>query len=227
MLFLSVLLFFHRNFLLMQSRRFGYYFDYAASTPVDRRVVEAMLPYTMDRFGNPGSLHSYGQQALAALDASRATIANAFGVAFDQVVFTSGATEANNLALLGVVSFWKRMHPAPPFVPRVIVSAIEHESVLAPARYLSQQGIVDLIIVPVDPMGRVDFDFFSHALTAHTIFVSIMAGNNEVGTIQPIERIGAFIREFRQNNSVAYPLFHVDAAQAAAYTPFFINELGV
>ncbi len=211
----------------MRAPHSEYYFDYAASTPVDRRVIEAMLPYASDSFGNPGSLHLYGQHALAALDASRASVADVFGVSFDQVVFTSGATEANNLALLGTVSFWKQANSTSTVIPRIIVSAIEHESVLAPARHLSEQGIVDLVIVPVDRTGRIDFDVFLGALTPQTIFISIMAGNNEVGTLQPIQRIGVTIREFRQNHTASYPLFHVDAAQAVAYMPFFLNELGI
>lgn len=232
------------------------YFDHAASTPVDPRVRDAMMPYLADAYGNPGSLHSFGQEALAAVDRARKTVASALGAGFEEVVFTGSATEANNLALRGTVKGLaarigvgnrRKGHPIKPSVhtsgqtlrPKLVVSAVEHESVLETAKDLERDG-VDVVVLPVDGNGVVDLAALERELDARTVLVSVMAGNNEIGTIQPISKISEIIGNWKlsaqggsasggkiKNYAVAYPLLHVDAVQAFAYLACDVDTLGV
>lgn len=190
------------------------YLDYAATTPVDPRVLRAMHPYFSGQFGNPGSLHAFGQQAIAAIDKSREAIAASVGAEFREVVFTSSATEANNLVLRGVVKRNKIQHP------RIIVSAIEHESVLETARELEREG-VDVVYLPVDKRGVVVVEKLKELLDERTILVSIIHANNEIGSIQPIAEIAAIVKKF------PHIYFHTDAAQALQFFDCDIRNLGV
>lgn len=189
------------------------YLDYASTTPVDPRVLKFMRPYFTLEFGNPGSLHSYGQKAIAAVDKAREVLAGCLGVDFREVVFTGSATEANNLALRGVMQAAREKIKN----PRLIVSAIEHESVLETARALEKEG-VQVVYLPVNKQGIVSTAALRQVLTPETVLVSVMYVNNETGAIQPIAEIGRIIREFRSattyNLLPTYPLFHTDAAQA-------------
>ncbi len=185
------------------------YLDYAASTPLDPRVFEAMEPYFTERFGNPGSLHSFGQEAIAAIDKSREMIAKAIGTDFREIVFTGSATEANNLALRGALKASRDIKN-----PRIIVSSVEHESVLETARDLEKDS-VEVIYLPVDRRGVVDLGRLREALNERTVLVSVMYANNEVGTTQPIAEVAKIIAEFRGKK--AYPYFHSDAAQALQF----------
>ena len=194
------------------------YLDYAATTPIDPRVLRAMEPYFTAKFGNPGSLHGFGQEAIAALDRARETVADALGAGFRDIVFAGSATEANNLAL-GWVG--ERPHFEK---PRIIVSAIEHESVLEAARALEARG-ADLVYLQVDACGLINLADLRAALNEQTVLVSIMYANNEMGAVQPIAEIGKIIREFRGNKK--FPLFHSDAAQAFQYFNCDVRELGV
>ncbi len=221
------------------------YLDYAASTPVDPAVLRAMIPYFSERFGNPGSLHAFGQEAIAAVDRSREMIARALGVDFRQVIFTASATEANNLALRGAVQKFREAHgggkhragrygvsgnvPA----PRIIVSAVEHESVFETARDLERQG-AEVVYVPVNARGIVDLKKMKESLAEDTAIVSMMYANNEIGTIQPISEIAEIIKEFREKRrsqrSVTggqFPVFHTDAAQAFQFLDCDVQGLGV
>lgn len=231
------------------------YLDYAASTPVDPEVFKAMEPYFREKFGNAGSLHSFGQEALSAIDKSRETIAKAIGrpavARFREIIFTGSATEANNLALRGVVKKARSAifenqntdHAHAP--PRIIVSSIEHESVLETAKDLEKDG-VEVIYLPVDKAGVVDLKKLEESLNERTILVSVMYVNNEIGTIEPIFEISRIIRDFRiarlqdckikkgENNSAIcnlqsaiYPLFHTDAVQAFQYLDCDVRKLGV
>lgn len=199
------------------------YLDYAATTPVDPEVLRAMEPYCSERFGNPGSLHSFGQEAIAAVDRSREEIAKAVGADFRQLVFTGSATEANNLAVRGATLAARggRRNLAG---ARIIVSAIEHESVLETAREGERAG-VEVVIVPVDRRGIVDLKKIKENLTAETALVSVMYANNEIGTIQPIAEIARIVRDFRGKN--AYPLFHTDAVQAFQFLDCDADRLGM
>ncbi len=227
------------------------YLDYAATTPVDPEVFKAMKPYFSDKFGNPGSLHYAGQEAIAALDYSRETIARSIGADFREIIFTSSATEANNLALRGIVKQFSKKEK-----PQIIISSIEHESVLETARDLERQG-VEVIYLPVDRKGSVDLKKLRASLNERTVLVSIMYANNETGVIQPISEISRIIRNFRNSKSQTsnpkqslnkkdqtpkqklefgawnlefskgYPLLHTDSSQAFQYLDCNVNNLGV
>jgi cysteine desulfurase len=189
------------------------YFDHAATTPVRREVVDAMLPFMTESFGNPSSAHAFGRVARAALDDAHDRLATALGVEAREVVFTSGGTEANNLALKGAA--WAgKAHGH-----RIVTSSIEHHAVGHALRYLEKFGF-EVVELPVDRYGRVDPDELERAITDRTILVSIMLANNEVGTIQPIARI---VEKVRAHKGV---LLHVDAVQAAPYVELQLDQLG-
>lgn len=203
------------------------YFDYAASTPVDPRVLRAMKPYFRNEFGNPGSLHSFGQKAIAAVDASREKLGKLIGAAhFREIIFTASATEANNLAFRGAVEFYKKHHPHVAR-PRIVISSIEHESILETAKALEESG-VEVIRLPVNKEGVVDIVSLKEALNEDTVVVSVMHVNNEVGTVQPLREIKFMIDAFRKNSlHPEYPLFHTDAAQSFPYLYCDVELLGV
>lgn len=189
------------------------YLDYAATTPVDPRVAAAMAPYLTERFGNASSVHSFGQEAREAVERARAQIAAALGAAPDEVVFTSGATEADNFALFGAAEARRERGR------HVVVSAVEHHAVLEPAHVLAARGF-EVTVLPVDGAGRVDPDAVRRALRPDTILVSVMHANNEIGTIQPVAEIGRLTRE----RGVC---FHCDAAQTFGLLPTDVDALGV
>ncbi|MBF0304972.1 MAG: cysteine desulfurase [Alphaproteobacteria bacterium] len=192
----------------------GIYLDYQASTPLDPRVTEAMAPYWTEFCGNAHSgEHAFGWAADEAVEDARARVAGLVGADPDEIVFTSGATEANNLALLGMA------RAAAPERRKVVVSAIEHKSVLAAARALTEEGF-DLTVVPVGPDGVVDRGALASAVDSRTAVVSVMAVNNEVGTSQPLRHIADACDE-------AGAPFHVDAAQAMAFLPIDVVGTGI
>jgi cysteine desulfurase len=195
------------------------YLDYAASTPVDPRVLKVMRPYFEKDYGNPGSLHSFGQAALAAVDAARENVAAALKAEFREIIFTGSATEANNLALRGAVAAFRKNFPER--LPQVIVSGVEHESVLATARDLEAAGVY-IVIIPAGKNGRVALKDVVAALSPDTALVSIMHGNNETGAVMPIEEIAKAVAAFRGAGS--WPLFHTDAAQTLQFLP--VEEAG-
>ena len=196
------------------------YFDHAASTPLRPEVKKAMEPYYTKRFGNPSSLHFFGQEGIAAIDHARDIVAKAVGAAFREVIFTGSATEANNLALRGVVRGARGIIAK----PRIIISAIEHESILETARDLERDG-AELIVIPVDSRGVVDVRRLEESLNERTVVVSVMYVNNEIGTVQPIQKIAHIISKFKKE--AQYPLFHTDAVQAFNYFECDVNTLGV
>jgi len=189
------------------------YLDYAATTPVRKEVVKAMMPYFDVKFGNPGSLHSFGQEAMAAVDGARERIAQIFECDFRGVLFCGSATEANNLVIRSTVNNWKEEKK-----PRIIISVIEHESILETARVLEREGKIELILLSVDQEGIVSLKQLKQVLTKNTALVSIMYVNNEVGSMQPIQEIAKIISDFKKEiHSDFYPLFHTDAVQAFSY----------
>ena len=189
------------------------YLDYNATTPVAPEVAEAIRPFLHEAFGNPSSSHVYGQVARQAVLDARQQVAELIGATAPEMVFTGCATEANNLALLGVARALKdtKRH--------LVVGAIEHPAVMAPARYLEEQGW-ELTVIPVDRYGRVSPDDVARALRPDTALVSIMHANNEVGTIQPIAEIARITREHGV-------LLHTDAAQSAGKIAVDVDALGV
>jgi len=189
------------------------YFDYAATTPCDPEVVAAMLPYFSERFGNPGSMHAFGQETKGAVEESRERIASFLGAAPGEIVFTSGGTESNNMAVKGV-AYARRGKGN-----HIITSTIEHHAVLEPGHFLEKEGF-EVTILPVDGDGRVDPDDVRRAITDKTILISIMHANNEIGTIQPLAEIGKIARE-------RGVYFHTDAVQTLGHLPFTVNDLNV
>ncbi|MEM5829715.1 MAG: cysteine desulfurase NifS [Candidatus Aenigmatarchaeota archaeon] len=189
------------------------YMDYAATTPVDPRVLKAMLPYFSKKFGNSMSLHSFGQEAKRALEDSREKVAKLMNAKNGKVVFTSSATEANNFALKGI-AFANRDKGN-----HIIVSAIEHHCILEAARWLETQGF-QVTYLPVDKYGLVNPEDVENAIRKDTILVSIMHANNEIGTIEPIEEIGKICRR-----KGVY--FHTDAAQSYGKIPVDVEKMKV
>jgi cysteine desulfurase len=189
------------------------YLDYNASTPIDPAVAAAMRPFLHDHFGNPSSGHWAAVGAKAALEEARGQVAALLGAESDEVVFTSGGSEANNLALKGVA--WALRAKG----KHIITSAVEHPAIVAPCRFLEQQGF-KVSVVPVDCFGRIDPDDVARAITARTVLISIMHANNEVGTIQPIAEASRIAREHGI-------LFHTDAAQSVGKVATDVNGLGV
>ncbi len=197
------------------------YLDYAASTPVDPGVLAAMMPYLKQEYGNPSSLHSFGQKAAVALERSRVLAARFLGCDANEIVFVSGATEANNLAIRGVVRSFGAAHGKQTVKPHVITSAIEHESVLAPIQKLEKEGIIEATYISVDRQGLVNSEDVEKAIKENTVLVSVQYANSEIGTVQPIIEIGRVIREKKKSSIV----FHVDAVQAANFLDCNVETL--
>jgi cysteine desulfurase len=189
------------------------YLDYNASTPVDPAVAAVMKPLLADDFGNPSSGHWAAAPAKAALEKARGQVATLLGCEEDEIVFTSGGSEANNLAIKG--TYFALKHK----VAHIITTAIEHPAVLAPCRFIEQLG-GSVTYLPVDRTGRVDPEDVRRAVTPQTILISVMHANNEVGTIQPIDEIGVIAREHGIR-------FHTDAAQSVGKIPTKVDELRV
>jgi cysteine desulfurase len=189
------------------------YLDYNASTPIDPAVAAAMRPFLLEAYGNPSSGHWAATPAKAALDRAREQVAALLGAAPDEIVFTSGGSEANNLAIKGTYFAAKRGNA------HIITSTIEHPAVLAPCRFIEQLG-GSVTYLPVDRTGLIDPEDVRRAITPQTLLISVMHANNEVGTVQPLPEIGAIARQHGIR-------FHTDAAQSVGKIPTRVDELGV
>ena len=216
------------------------YFDYAATTPIDAEVLKAMQPYLKGEFGNPSSLHQWGQRVSLAVDGARKQVVDFLNCRQDEIIFTGSATEADNLAILGVVKVVLRGQAQKK--PHIITTKIEHPAVLEAFRALEQEG-VETTYLGVDRDGRVRIEDIEKAIKPNTILVSVMYVNNEIGVIQPIAEIGKIVANFRNSkseilnskqiqnsnvqNSKQYPVFHCDAVQAINYLDCNVNSLGV
>ena len=204
------------------------YLDHAATTALDPRVFAAMQPYFSDVYGNPSSFHSVGLEAKKAVSAARKTIAALLHGHEEEVLFTSGGTESDNLAVVGVPRAAKKALVTkfgPDVKPHVITSAIEHHAVLEPLLHAQKMGEIELTVVPVDREGLVSPKDIEAALTERTVLVSIMLANNEIGTIQPVADIGRVLLAWRKTHATAYPYFHSDACQAAEYLDLNVELL--
>ena len=189
------------------------YLDYASTTPVHPLVRQAMEPYLQHEFGNPSSLSPLGRRAAAAVERARAQVASVLGCHDDEVIFTSGGSESDNLALKGVArAFPGKRH--------LVTTTIEHSAVLGAARDLKEHGGVDVTCVPVDEQGIVDAAAIAAAIRPETFLVSVMLANNEIGTLQPVAELGRLARE-------RGVLMHTDAVQAAGLLPLDVESLGV
>ncbi|MEM3089496.1 MAG: cysteine desulfurase family protein [Candidatus Nitrosotenuis sp.] len=185
------------------------YLDHAASTPMNEEVIQEMMPYLKENFGNPSSIHRLGRVAAKALDSARKRIADLINASPDEILLTSGGTESNNPALFGMVHQGQRL----------ITSSIEHDAVLEPCKKLQRLGC-DVVYLPVDSSGMVDLDALRNSITNDTALVSIMYANNEVGTVQPVDEIA---RICRQHNVP----FHSDAVQAVGKIKVDVKESGI
>lgn len=189
------------------------YMDHSATTPVDAEVFQAMIPYYNDRFGNASSVYALGQISRKAVEEARENVASLFNATPEEIIFTSGGTEADNQAIIGyMTAHAQRGH-------HIITSAIEHHAVLETCAYLEKQGFV-VTILPVDENGVVQPAFLKEALRPDTSLVSIMHANNEVGTIQPIRELAALTHE-------AGAIFHTDAVQTAGKIPVDVIDMGI
>lgn len=191
----------------IQNKKPVIYFDYNATTPLDERVFEEMRPFFLQTYGNPSSIHQIGRQARVHLDEARERAAKTLGCKPVEIVFTSGGTESNNLAIFGIARLLKNKGN------HIITSSIEHHAVLNCCEYLAKYEGFELTYLPVDNEGRVNPDDVKRAIRKETILVSVMAANNEIGTIQPITEIGAICRQ-------TGVVFHTDAAQWFGKEPF-------
>ncbi|SDD70396.1 cysteine desulfurase family protein [Kordiimonas lacus] len=190
------------------------YLDYQATTPMDERVLDAMMPYLTSKFGNPhSSTHRFGWEAEAALDIAREQVAEVIGADAGEIYFTSGATEANNLALKGIMDVWGRKKP------HLVTVVTEHKCVLEAAKAVERAGY-RVTYLPVRPNGLIDLDQLAEAVTDETALVSVMAVNNEIGVIQPMADIGAICR-------AKGALFHTDAAQGFGKITLDVNAMNI
>jgi cysteine desulfurase len=194
------------------------YLDNSATTPVDKRVVEWMLPYLTGKFGNASSIHFYGQEARAAIDKARHQVAEVINARPNEIVFTSGGTEANNLAVRGLLEANEK-HGR-----HIITSQIEHSAVKEVCEDLEKRG-VEVTYLPVYENGLVRIEDVKNAIREDTILISIMTANNEIGTIQPVEEIGRLVRELRESGGKKI-WFHTDAVQAVGKMPVDVEEFG-
>lgn len=189
------------------------YLDYAATTPCDPEVLEAMKPYFTEKFGNPSSIHSFGQEAKKGMEDSRQVLADFLGAKPEEIVFTSGGTESNNFAIFGVSSALAKKGN------HIITSNIEHHAIIEPCKALEKHGC-SITYVKVDKDGIVDPQEVKKAITDKTVLISIMQANNEIGVIQPISEIGRIAKE----KGIA---FHTDAVQTVGHIPVNVNDLNV
>jgi len=189
------------------------YLDHAATTTTDPEVIKAMLPYFTDRFGNPSSIHTFGQEGKAAIEEVREKIASLLGAKPEEIIFTSGGTESNNFALKGAA--YANEHKG----DHIITSSIEHHAVIEPCKFLEKRGF-KITYLPVDKEGLVNPEDVKKTITDKTILISVMHANNEIGTIEPIAEIGRIAEE-----KEIY--FHTDAVQTFGHLPINVDELNV
>jgi cysteine desulfurase len=200
------------------------YFDHAATTPVDPSVLKAMQPYFSQKFGNPSSLHSFGQEAAKAVEEARIKVAKFLGADSNEIIFTSGATESDNLAVIGLARAMKAKGGR-----RIITSSIEHPAVKETCQALKKEGF-EIIELPVNSAGLVLIETLKKDITPNTFLVTIMYVNNEIGSLQPIPEIGQYLAELNQQRAsegMNKIYFHTDAVQAVNLFDCRINYLGV
>ncbi len=193
------------------------YLDNSATTPIDKKVVEAMLPFLTEKFGNASSIHFFGQQARSAVDQARHQVADIINARPNEIVFTSGGTEANNLAIRGLLEANEK------YGKHIITSAIEHSAVREVCQDLEKRGY-EVTYLPVYADGIVKIEDVENAVREDTILISVMTANNEIGTIQPVEEIGKLLRKIREDGRKLW--FHTDAVQAVGKIKVDVEEIG-
>ncbi len=201
------------------------YLDYAAFAPIDKGVLKEMLPYFDKKYGNASSMHESGRKSKHFIEEARGKIAGTIGANKDEIIFTGSGTESDNLAIVGIA----RAHRAEG--NHIIISAIEHKAVLEAAKQLKKEGF-EITILPVDKYGVINIEECIKLITSKTILISVMYVNNEIGTIEPIQKLGNAIKSWRQEKvgkygHAEYPLFHTDACQAVNLLSLDVKKLGV
>lgn len=204
------------------------YLDYAATTPLDEDVFKVMMPYFKDNFGNPMSIHSLGRTALEAVDKARSQVADFLNCDSSEIIFTSGATESNNLAIKGVVEKYLSENRGDK-KPHIITTSFEHHCVLTSIQSLERSGKIEATYLPIYKDGIIKTSDVKKAIKSNTILVSVMYVNNEIGTVQPIEKIGSLIKKINSKipNTKYKILFHTDATQAINYFDCNVKEINV
>lgn len=193
------------------------YMDYSATTPVDKEVIDEMAPYFGKYFGNPSSIHSFGRDAYDAIEKSRSKIADILNADADEIIFTSGGTESDNLGIMGVAYLNKDKRKRKG--NNIITSSIEHPAVLETCKYLEKQGF-NIKYLPVDKYGLIRIEDLEEAISKDTFLITIMYANNEIGTIEPINEIGKIANKYDV-------LFHTDGVQAVCKTPIDVKKLNI
>ncbi len=197
------------------------YLDHAATTPLDPRVLEAMLPYLKEEYGNPSSFHTLGKDAKDAIDDARLRLANILHARQDEILFTSGGTESDNMAVLGYARANQKDGK------HLITSAIEHHAVLEAMMHLEKKEGFEVTYLSPDKFGVITPEQVAQAFREDTILISIMYANNEIGTIEPIAEIGNVIQKYRQAAGRAWPVFHTDACQVTGFLDLNVEKLHV
>ncbi len=195
------------------------YMDFAATSPVKDKVLQAMLPYFSNNFGNPSSIHRFGRVARKAVEDSRAVVAKFFKVSPEEIIFTSGGTESDNLAIKGLINV---LNLSATYKPHIITSAFEHHAVLETCEDLERRGFAEVTYIKPNKDGIVAPEDVKDAIKKNTVLVTIMYVNNEIGTVQPIEKIAKIVKKINKNIYI-----HTDAVQAIEYQPCDIAKLGV
>lgn len=210
------------------------YLDYAATTPVDKDVLKTMLPHFSEKFGNAMSIHSFGQEALQAVDVARGKIATFFNAVPAEIIFTSGATEANNIAVKGVLKsyysqFSTNIQIAKNIKPHILTTAFEHHCVLDSCKAVEREGLAEVSYIKPGKDGVIKISDINNAIKPNTILISVMYVNNEIGTVQPIEKIGKLVKKINSQKKEAdfKIIFHTDATQAINYFDCDTKKIGV
>jgi len=206
------------------------YLDYAATTPVDAKVLEKMLPYFSKNFGNAMSVHSFGQEALESIDNARAQTAKFFGCSPSEIIFTSGATESNNLVVKGSLRSYYSVTRKTGEKPHIITTKFEHHCVLDACKLAEKDGLAEITYITPNHEGIVSTKDIQNSIKPNTILISVMYVNNEIGTLQPIAEIGKMLKKInaeRLEKKLQQVFFHTDATQAINYFNCNVNEIGV
>ncbi|NLC30502.1 MAG: cysteine desulfurase [Candidatus Moranbacteria bacterium] len=201
------------------------YLDYAATTPLDSEVFEKMKPFFSDDFGNPSSVHSLGQSAEKAVSEARKNVSDFLNSDQSEVIFTSGATESNNLALRGVLSHYYAKNGKNAPKPHFLASCIEHHCVLETVEELEKSGLIETDFLKVDKNGLIDLEDLKNNIKENTLLISVMYVNNEIGTVEPIQKIGELVKNLNRERKNRI-IFHTDAVQAVNYFDCDVKKLG-
>lgn len=212
------------------------YLDHGATTPIDKKVLKVMMPYLSEEYGNAMSIHSFGRVASEAIEKARKQVADFLGAEISEIIFTSGATESNNLAVKGVIdAYYDKIRSQPLEIgsnsrvtkPHIITTAFEHHCVLDACKSAEKEGLAEVNFIKPDKEGIIEVSDIKKAIRPNTILVSIMYVNNEIGTVQPIAEIGKLIKSYNLKAKSQKLIFHTDATQAVNYFDCNVDKLGV